>query len=108
MSADDTGFDAAPARYTTHGREVVDIMRDACHDIAADNYDVVEGDFLFMVVCASHAMKYRLRDKDTETDAEKRRWWEQMMRHAGDPDQHPDPRAARPGFVAWSYRGETL
>lgn len=89
------------ADSTDTGRHYADSTRDMCHDVADDHCGVVDGDFLFGVVCASLAVYHQ-----TQTGLEdEHRFWLQMFRHTQSPDQHPDPRAARPGFVAWSYRG---
>lgn len=101
----DNGFDSIPARYATEsGREVVDIMRDMCHDFAAKEVTGKDlGDQIFSLVAATHALKYELRGGkkgDREGDTEKHRWWSQMRDHAA--SGLPDPRSGRPGFIPYT------
>jgi len=100
----DNGFDSIPARYATEGgREVVDIMRDMCHDFAKEIAEEDLGDKIFSLVAATHALKYELREGkkgDREGDAEKHRWWSQMRDHAA--SGLPDPRSGRPGFIPYT------
>lgn len=100
----DNGFDSIPARYATEGgREVVDIMRDMCHDFAKEVMGKDLGDQIFSLVAATHALKYELRGGkkgDREGDAEKHRWWSQMRDHAA--SGLPDPRSGRPGFIPYA------
>jgi NTP pyrophosphatase (non-canonical NTP hydrolase) len=107
----DNGFYSAPARYIGEsGREKVDEMRDMCHS-RSDLYGFVSpvlsispGDMMFAVVCRSHADKYD-RDKGApETDAEKKRFWEEMEMHAL--GRGADPRSQRRHFTPWTLRGE--
>ena len=100
----DNGFTSVPARYSTEtGREVVDIMRDMCHDFAEQIKLKGLGDQLFSLVAATHALKYELRSGkkgDLEGDAEKHRWWTQMKDHAASGE--PDPRSGRLGFAPYA------
>ena len=100
----DNGFDSIPARYATEGsREVVDIMRDMCHDFAKEVMGKDLGDQIFSLVAATHALKYELRSGkkgDLEGDAEKHRWWSQMKDHAA--SGLPDPRSGRPSFIPYT------
>ena len=98
------GFDSIPARYATeNGREVVDIMRDMCHDFAKEVVGRDLGDKIFSLVAATHALKYELRSGkkgDLEGDAEKLQWWSQMRDHAG--SGLPDPRSGRPDYTPYT------
>lgn len=91
MSVDSAvGFDRAPDRYTGHGRETIDRIRDRL------------GDALFVGFCLGNAMKYedRAGRKDpTEQDLAKARWYRQMAEHVQ--EGTADPRADRSGFVAY-------
>lgn len=104
------GFDRAPDRYTGHGRETIDRMRDWCHHAAdrtaaAYGREFAEhlGRSTFMAHCVCTAMKYRDRagrkpGTPAEADLAKAGWYEQMAAHVLKPDLHPDPRSGRPGF----------
>lgn len=96
---DDPGFDSAPARYTVHGREVVDVMRDRCRDMG--RIVGVDGDVLFYAACMTHAVKYQLRKKNPKADDQKAQWWQMMAHHVSAPEMCKDPRADRPGFVPY-------
>lgn len=81
---DDTGFDAAPSRYTATGREAIDIIREEL------------GDERFAAFCIGNARKYELRaghKGPAEVDLEKARWYRQMARHVQFGEA--DPRAYR-------------
>lgn len=83
---DATGFTVAPVRYSAHGRETIDRIRD------------VLGDTGFAAYCHGAAMKYEDRaglKGDAEEDRKKARWYRAMMDHVliG----APDPRAYRAG-----------
>lgn len=97
---DDTGFDAAPARYTSGGREVCDLMRDKCAQMG--EIVGVGGDVLFAAACLTHVMKYVERAKNPDNDREKARWWFEMYIHIVSEGQSPDPRHRRPDFVPYS------
>lgn len=93
-NATDNGFRAAPARYVQQDRETIDRIRDAMTDAG------------FVAFCLGTAMRYEDRGGakgDPDGDAEKARWYRQMIRHvSGD---GPDPRADRPGFVPYRRIG---
>lgn len=86
--ADDaTGFNVAPVRYSAHGRETIDRIRDTL------------GDEAFIAYCRGTAMKYRDRaglKGDAAEDAKKAQWYLQMADHVS--FGAPDPRAYRAGF----------
>lgn len=87
-----TGFDRAPDRYTTKGRETIDRIRDTL------------GDAGFIAFCIGNAMKYEDRagnkkGEAAETDAEKARWYRQMALHVK--SGAADPRIDRPDFTPY-------
>lgn len=87
---DNIGFHVAPVRYSTHGRETIDRIRDALGD---------EG---FVAYCQGTAMKYldRLGLKgDASEDAAKARWYTEMAQHVL--GMGPDPRRYREGFAPY-------
>ena len=87
----DNGFNTAPERYTTQGRETIDRIRDDLGD---------EG---FRVFCAGNATKYEDRagaKGDPEGDAAKARFYRQMVAHLD--GEAEDPRSGREGFVPYS------
>ena len=89
--SDATGFTSAPERYTAHGRETIDRIRDEL------------GDAGFRAFCIGNAMKYEDRagrKGDPEGDAEKARWYRQMAAHLD--GEAEDPRSGREGFVPYS------
>lgn len=114
-----TGLDRAPHRYTAHGRETCDRMRDQCRRLAREfvlqaggdpqDVDLVAradalGDFMFAAACDTHAMKYDDRrglKGDPEEDRVKAHFWHQMAAHVRDPSRHPDPRCGRPDHRAY-------
>jgi hypothetical protein len=81
---DDTGFDAAPSRYTATGREAIDIIREELGDAGC------------LAFCIGNARKYELRaghKGPAENDREKARWYRAFaafLRGEG-----PDPRSYR-------------
>ena len=91
MERDDaTGFHVAPARYSAHGRETIDRIRDLL------------GDDGFAAYCLGTAMKYEDRaglKGPAEQDRQKAIWYRQM--HACVTHGAPDPRAYRDGFVPY-------
>ena len=83
---DDTGFDKAPARYMTQGRETIDRIRDLL------------GDAGFVAYCHGNALKYADRagaKGDPIGDAEKFRWYTQMADFVE--GRGEDPRTYRKG-----------
>jgi hypothetical protein len=83
-----TGFGEAPARYTQRpdGRETIDHIRDML------------GDQRFLAYCEGNVLKYRDRagaKGDAKGDAEKAKWYEEMVRHLKNPGANPDPRTYR-------------
>lgn len=111
--APDTGFDKAPDRYMTQGRETVDRMRDLCRkralewqaDLGPDSIELI--DLLFVVACETHKMKYSDRKGvkegvDPKRDIDAAAWWEQMAKHVQDPARFPDPRYTRVNFIPYS------
>jgi hypothetical protein len=95
---DATGFYVAPARYSAHGRETIDRMRDATP--ALYSFALSRGasvaDAVFYVHCILDAMKYEDREGkkgDPLEDMTKARWYRQMAAHAVG-DAH-DPRENR-------------
>jgi len=93
--SDATGFTSAPERYTAHGRETIDRIRDEL------------GDAGFRAFCIGNAMKYEDRagrKGDPEGDAEKARWYRHMAAHID--GKAEDPRSDREGFVP--YKRELL
>jgi hypothetical protein len=84
---DATGFNVAPKRYSAHGRETIDRIRD------------VLGDEGFAAYCCGTALKYRDRaglKGDAAEDLKKAEWYEAM--HACVLFGRPDPRTYRAGF----------
>ena len=100
MTDTEVGDDRAPARYTAHGRETIDRMRDLAHDLFGPG-DLADVAFAFH--CAATALKYSDRaglKGDAEVDRAKASWYLDMVSAAlGEAE---DPRSGRPGFVAWS------
>lgn len=87
---DDPGFDRIPSRYNQHGRETIDIIRDSMTDSGFADY------------CHGNALKYELRaGAKGGPDAEKARWYRMMCAHVERPDENPDPRHERPGFIPY-------
>lgn len=117
---DETGFEKAPARYMTNGRETIDMQRDAAHVYANT---VIEhlglpaateivrigrrndvADFVFHAHCTLTAMKYSDRagrKGPALKDHEKRAFYESMANHIENPDTCPDPRWRRADFVPY-------
>lgn len=88
---DATGYNVAPKRYSAHGRETIDRIRDALGD---------EG---FVAYCRGTAMKYRDRaglKGDADEDVKKAVWYETMAEHVV--GNGPDPRAYRVGFAPYT------
>jgi hypothetical protein len=84
--SDDTGFDAAPARYMASGREAIDVIREEL------------GDAGFIAFCIGNARKYELRaghKGPAEVDLEKARWYREMAAYVL--GSGPDPRSYRGG-----------
>lgn len=83
------GFDRMPDRYSLHGRETIDRIRDEL------------GDDGFIAFCLGNAMKYAdrsgLKGSAAEDNA-KHAWYMQMAMHVEDPESTDDPRSSRPGF----------
>jgi hypothetical protein len=101
---DDVGFDKAPDRYMTSGRETVDKMRDACHAIAQEaRFSTPHelGELLFAAASYTHHLKYADRVKDPEVDPAKADWWYRMYVHVMSKGELPDPRSSRPDFVPY-------
>lgn len=100
----DPGFATAPARYTAHGRETIDRMRDLARESFADRN---EADGAFAFFCRATALKYDDRaglKGPADTDREKAAWYRQMADHVdglGD-----DPRQGRAGFVPYTEGGK--
>ena len=95
MTDTPTGHDRIPDRYTGHGRETIDEMRDYL------------GDEAFAYHCEATAMKYwrRLGKKgDPADDLAKMTWYQRMAAHVRTGGQIPDPRAGRPGFQPYERR----
>lgn len=85
------GFHTAPKRYTGHGRETIDRIRDELGD---------EG---FRAFALGNALKYEDRagaKGDPEGDAAKARFYRQMVAHLD--GEAEDPRSGREGFVPYS------
>jgi hypothetical protein len=85
-----TGYDRAPDRYSTQGRETIDRIRDEL------------GDEFFVAFCLGSARKYldRLGLKGSpEEDRAKARWYLQMALHVG--GYADDPRQGRFAFVSY-------
>lgn len=104
MSAHDSavGDDRAPDRYTGHGRETIDRMRDLARFMSGGP---LAGDRAFWVHCVATALKYHDRAErkgPKDEDIAKMRWYLQMARHAAGTDV--DPRASRPGFVPYEQQ----
>lgn len=117
MSDSVDGFDRAPDRYSSQGRETVDRMRDLCRENAFKlsvklglvpcDHTLIDriGDFIFSTACETHAMKYsdRLGLKDSiDVDSQKMKWWTKMAHHASGLDD--DPRSNRPGFKPYEEK----
>lgn len=112
------GFDRAPDRYTSTGRETVDTMRDGARSLAAlltDRQPLSPtdlGDLLFLYACWTHQRKYEDRlgkkgtPEDAAKDADKARWWREMGAHVANPSNNPDPRANRADYTP--YQRHTL
>jgi len=101
---------AAPARYTAHGRETLDRIRDHGGDLgdalaaALGLPSLAEtfGELLFTYFCEAQAIKYEDRaglKGPREDDDAKAAFYRAMSAHVG--QGAPDPRSARPGFVAY-------
>jgi len=90
MNDDPTGFERAPDRYSAHGRETIDRIRDAL------------GDDGFLAFCRGQSMRYRdrlgLKD-DAQQDLKKAQWYEAMHSHVL--GTGPDPRSTREGFTPY-------
>ena len=102
--SEELGFDKAPRRYSAHGRETVDRMRDLCH-AEAEGRDI-DGDVLFAVACMTHALKYADRKGlkgPAQDNLDKERWRREMSLHALCGTE--DPRAYRAGFAPYSPKG---
>lgn len=101
---------AAPERYTAHGRETLDRIRDLAEragELLAEAWGRPYGakamaDDLFMFFCRANALKYEdragLKGPREEDDA-KAAFYRAMIRHVGFGE--PDPRSARPDFVPY-------
>lgn len=90
---DATGYTVAPVRYSAHGRETIDRIRDEL------------GDDGFVAYCRGAAMKYEDRaglKGDAEEDRKKARWYRAMVGHVL--DGTPDPRAYRAGHEPYRRR----
>ena len=101
---DATGFAAAPVRYSAHGRETIDRMRDAAAELFDEAFmaRLSFGDAAFAVHCALTAMKYEDREGlkgDAAEDAKKAAFYRAM--HAHVLRRGPDPRSERVGFKAY-------
>lgn len=82
--ADDTGFAAAPARYTASGREAIDVIREELGDMGC------------WAFCLGNARKYELRaghKGDAANDLEKARWYREFAAFVT--GKGPDPRSYR-------------
>lgn len=91
-----TGTGRAPDRYTGHGRETIDRMRDLLRFVARS---AEAGDALFAAHCLATALKYRDRagrKGSADEDRAKMSWYLQMHRHVVFGEE--DPRAGRLGF----------
>lgn len=89
---DATGFNVAPVRYSAHGRETIDRIRDLL------------GDAGFIAYCRGTALKYRDRaglKGDAAEDERKAAWYTQMAAHVAAPLEHQDPRAYRAGWAPY-------
>ena len=106
-----TGFDRAPDRYMTTGRETIDRERDQAHDVAeaylgpgATPDEVVRlANTLFSYHCDTVALKYldrKGKKGPPEIDLEKARWYLQMAAHVRGEGME-DPRSRRPEFVPY-------
>ncbi len=106
---DATGFHVAPMRYSSHGRETIDRIRDTVGDAYLDalRAGCSSADAAFVAYCAGTALKYRdragLKGPEDE-DAKKAEWYEQMYAHVC--GNGPDPRTYRQGFEPYA-RPET-
>lgn len=102
---DATGFNVAPQRYSAHGRETIDRIRDGMirHARGATPRELeADAERLFKVYCLTTALKYRDRaglKGSAEEDLSKARWYEEM---AASVDGAPDPRRYRPAFAPYS------
>lgn len=107
-----TGFDAAPDRYMTHGRETIDRQRDFAHEaaravgggaLAGDAKAVAElADLMFAFHCQAQVMKYRDRSGlkgDAAADMAKAEFYQAMLEHVL--KGTPDPRSGRPDFTPY-------
>lgn len=87
MSDDNTGFYVAPKRYSAHGRETIDRIRDEL------------GDGGFAAYCRGQVIRYTdrlgLKGDEDEDDA-KARWYYEMYLHVT--TGGPDPRHGREDF----------
>lgn len=103
------GFDRAPDRYSSEGRETIDRQRDLCHIQAERMIDMnffPEGtsinmlaDAMFSAHCNLCAMKYDDRNgkkDDPDQERSKSKWYMQMFHHIF--GAAPDPRSSRDGF----------
>lgn len=106
-AGDDTahGFDRAPHRYSAHGRETIDRMRDVAGELfeRAMLHGLEPGDAAFYVHCVLTAMKYEDRagrKGDAKPDHDKAIWYRRMANHLL--GVGPDPRASRPDFQPYT------
>jgi thymidylate synthase (FAD) len=84
------GLDRAPDRYSRGNRETIDQIRDAMTDAE------------FVAFCRGNVIRYRDRagaKGPAEVDETKAQFYERMAEHVA--GNGPDPRASRPGFVAY-------
>jgi len=100
LSDSPTGHDRAPDRYSGHGRETIDRMRDLAHEMFHHKL----ADDMFAFHCIATALKYadRRGKKDaTEIEEKKLAWYLAMAEHVI--DGTPDPRSERADFVPWEH-----
>jgi len=86
---DNTGFNVAPLRYSRHGRETIDRIRDQL------------GDAGFVAYCRGQVLKYTDRaglKGDEAEDLKKAEFYGQMADHVERPAEVKDPRAYRKAF----------
>lgn len=101
---DNTGFHVPPVRYSAHGRETIDRIRDSAYTFFMDARDrgCSFEDAVFAAYCSCTALKYQdragLKGPEDE-DRKKADWYQSMGRHVM--GEGPDPRAYRAEYAPY-------
>jgi len=110
---DNTGFLVAPVRYSAHGRETIDRIRDVADTFFTEALEAgcAVSDAAFATYCGCTSLKYRDRaglKGAADEDLKKADWYESMRQHVM--GKGPDPRAYRAEFAPYtrpSAEGQT-